>query len=288
MLTANRHIIRRAAPTAGALFLVFWFAGVAAAGAVGQPEAGGVGLPVMVTPVGQETQAFYNGVLLPIISFIALFVFALLVYVGWRFNEQTNPVPSKLTHHTGLEITWTLIPVLILLFISIPSFRLLAHQVEIPDAKVTIKATGNQWYWSYRYPEDQGGFAFDSMMKPEADLKPGDLRLLAVDNEVVVPVNEVVKVQVVTNDVIHSFAVPAFGVRIDAIPGRLNETWFKAETEGVYYGSCTNICGKDHAFMPIAVRVVSHEKYDEWLAEATVKFAKADAPLHVAADQARR
>lgn len=292
MLTGNRYIIRRAALTAGALFSILWFAGVAAAaGVVGQPEAGGVGLPVTVTPVGAETQFFYNGILLPIISFIALFVLGLLIYVGWRFNEQANPVPSKLTHHTGLEIVWTLIPVLILVFIAIPSFRLLSHQVEVPDANVTIKVTGNQWYWSYQYAKDQGGgFSFDQFMKPESEIKPenGDLRLLSVDNEAVVPVNEVVKLQVVASDVIHSFAVPAFSVRMDAVPGRLNETWFKIEREGLYYGQCTNICGKDHSFMPIAIRAVSRERYEAWLAEAKKKFAKADAPVRFAAGEARQ
>ena len=164
-------------------------------------------------------------VLLPIITFIALSVLGLLIYVAWRFNENANPVPSKLTHHTGLEIIWTLVPVLILVFIAIPSFRLLAHQVEIPPAKITIKVTGNQWYWSYKYPEDQGGgFGFDKVMKPEADLQPGDVRLLSVDNEAVVPVNEVVKLQITASDVIHSFTIPAFSIRMDAVPGRLNET----------------------------------------------------------------
>jgi len=283
MSTGNRHNISRGALAAAVALPVILLAGFAFAQVEGQPTPGGIGLPAMVTPVGHETQAFYNQVLMQIITFIALFVLGLLIYVVWKFNDQANPVPSKMTHNTWLEVVWTLIPVLILLFISIPSFRLLAHQVEIPESSVTIKVTGNQWYWSYKYPEDQGGgFGFDQMMKPEADLQPGDLRLLAVDNEAVVPVNEVIRVQLTANDVIHAFGVPAFGVRMDAIPGRLNQTWFKVEKEGVYYGQCFFICGKDHAYMPIAIRAVSRPDYEKWLAEAKQKFARNDAPVRVA------
>lgn len=243
----------------------------------------------MVTPVGHETQVFYNQVLMPIISFIALFVLGLLLYAMWTFNERANPTPSKITHHTGLEIVWTLIPVLILVVIALPSFRLMSHQVEIPDASVTIKVTGNQWYWSYKYPEDQGGgFGFDQLMKPEAELKPGELRLLAVDNEAVVPVNEVIRVQLTANDVIHAFGIPAFAVRMDAIPGRLNQTWFKIEKEGVYYGQCFFICGKDHAYMPIAIRAVSRPDYEKWLIEAKQKFARNDLDVRVAQNQEQR
>ncbi len=289
MLTGTRHISGRKALAAAAAFVpALLFAGLAAAQVEGQPSPGGIGLPAMVTPVGQETQWFYNGILMPIITFIALFVLGLLAYVVWRFNENANPVPSKFTHHTWLEIVWTLIPVLILLFIAIPSFRLLAHQVEIPEANVTIKVTGNQWYWNFKYPEDQGGgFAFDQLMKPESDLQPGDLRLLAVDNEALVPVNEVVKVQLTSNDVIHAFGVPSFGVRMDAIPGRLNQTWFKIEKEGVYYGQCFFICGKDHAYMPIVIRAVSRPDYEKWLAEAKQKFARNDTPVRVASSEQR-
>ena len=264
-------------------------AGLALAQVEGQPAPGGVGLPATVTDVGHDTQFFYNGILLPVITFIAISVLGLLLYVSWRFNENANPVPSKLTHHTGLEIVWTLVPILILVFISVPSFRLLTKQVEIPEAKVTIKVTGNQWYWSYKYPEDQGGgFGFDQLMKADADLEPGDVRLLSVDNEAVVPVNEVVKLQITAADVIHSFVIPAFSNRMDAVPGRLNETWFRAEKEGVYYGQCSKICGKDHAFMPSAIRVVSREKYEEWLAEAKKKYAVAETPVKLAASEAVR
>ncbi|MEK8124660.1 cytochrome c oxidase subunit II [Methylocystis sp. IM4] len=273
MSTGNRNFLSVGALAAAAALPVLLFAGFAYAQAEGQPTPGGIGLPATVTDIGRETQFFYNGILLPIITFIALSVLGLLLYVSWRYNEQANPVPSKLTHHTGLEIVWTLVPILILVVIAIPSFRILAHQVEIPESKITIKVTGNQWYWSYKYPEDQGGgFGFDQLMKPENELKEGEPRLLAVDNEAYVPVNEVVKLQITAADVIHSFVIPAFGVRMDAVPGRLNETWFRAEKEGVYYGQCSKICGKDHAFMPMAIRVVSREKYDEWLAESKRSF----------------
>jgi len=289
MSTGKRHIIPRGALAAAVALPVVLLAGFAYAQVEGQPTPGGVGLPATVTDVGRETQFFYNGILLPIITFIALSVLGLLLYVSWRFNEQVNPVPSKLTHHTGLEIIWTLVPILILVFISIPSFRLMAHQVEIPESKITIKVTGNQWYWSYKYPEDQGGgFGFDQLMKPESELKPGEPRLLAVDNEAVVPINEVVKLQVTAADVIHSYVIPAFSIRIDAVPGRLNETWFRAEKEGVYYGQCSKICGKDHAFMPSAIRVVSREKYDEWLAEAKKKFSAAESPVRLASGEQAR
>lgn len=284
MLNGKRHMLTRGALAAAAATPAILWAGFALAQVEGKPTPGGLGLPNMVTPVGVETQQFYNIVLMPIISFIALFVLGLLAYVVYRFNEQANPIPSKLTHNTPLEIVWTLIPVLILLFISVPSMRLLAHQVEIPEASVTIKVTGNQWYWSYKYPEDQGGgFGFDQMLIPESELKPGDIRLLSVDNEALVPVNEVVAVQLTSSDVIHAFGVPSFGVRMDAIPGRLNQTWFKVEKEGVYYGQCFFICGKDHAYMPIVIRAVSREKYDAWLAESKQKFSAAESPVRLAA-----
>lgn len=289
MFTVRQHKISRGALALVAALPVVFFAGIAFAQVEGVPTPGGIGLPATVTEVGRETQFFYNGILLPIITFIALAVLGLLLYVMWRFNEQANPVPSKLTHHTGLEIVWTLIPILILVFISVPSFRLLTKQVEIPESKITIKVTGNQWYWSYKYPEDQGGgFGFDQLMKQEADLQPGDVRLLAVDNEAVVPVNEVVKLQITAADVIHSYVIPAFSIRIDAVPGRLNETWFKAEKEGVYYGQCSKICGKDHAFMPSAIRVVSREKYDEWLAESKKKFSAAETKVRLASSEQAR
>ncbi|HUO54223.1 MAG TPA: cytochrome c oxidase subunit II [Rhodoblastus sp.] len=261
-------------------------AGLAALGAVpafaaqapgdGKPAPGEIGLQMANSPIADEIHAFHNGILLPIITVICLFVLALLIYVVVKFNEKANPQPSRTTHNTLLEVAWTVVPVLILVFIAIPSFRLLAHQLIIPKPDVTIKVTGNQWYWSYAYPQDQGGgFSFDSILIPEDQIDPakGQIRLLSVDNEAVVPVGKKIRFQVTASDVIHSFTVPAFGIRIDAVPGRLNETWFQAERTGIYYGQCSKICGKDHAFMPIAVRVVSAEDYAAWLVQAKKKFA---------------
>jgi cytochrome c oxidase subunit 2 len=230
---------------------------------VGAPRPWEVGLQPAATPVMEDIHNFH-AVVLPIVTVIALFVLVLLLVVIFRYNARANPVASQLTHHTGLEIAWTVVPILILVFIAVPSFRLLYFQQTIPQADMTIKATGSQWYWSYEYP-DQGGISFDANMIPEDQIKPGQPRLLAVDNEVVVPVNKVVRVQVTGADVIHSFAMPSFGIKIDAIPGRLNETWFKATREGVFYGQCSELCGTKHAYMPIAIRVVSDADFQSWV-----------------------
>jgi len=244
--------------------------------AAGHADPGQIGLQDPVTPIAHEIDNFYNNLLVPIIFAVSLFVLVLLVYVIFRYNEKANPVPSQLTHHTGLELAWTIIPVLILVVIAIPSFKLLNHQLILPQADITMKVTGHQWYWTYDYPKDQGGgFTFDSYIKTPDELKPGELRQLAVDNEAVVPVGKTIIVQVTSSDVIHSFTVPSFGIRIDAVPGRLNQTWFKAEREGVYYGQCSKLCGQNHAYMPIAFRVVSEDEYQEWLATAKKKFATA-------------
>lgn len=263
-------------------------AAMAAEGVIGHAVPGQMKLIEGETPIAREIDFFHNDILLPIIIIISLFVLALLIYVMYRFSEKRNPVPSRTTHHALLEVAWTIIPVLILVVIAVPSFRLLTHQLTLPKGDLTVKVTGKQWYWSYDYPKDQGGgFGFDSLMKDEKDLKPGDLRLLAVDNEAVVPVNKVVRVQVTAADVIHSFVIQSFGIRIDAVPGRLNETWFKAEKEGVYYGQCSKLCGKDHAFMPIVFRVVSEQKYAEWLAAAKKKYASAADRAIALADASR-
>ena len=246
----------------------------AMAAEAGHPVPGQIGFQVGVTPIATEIHHFHDYIILPIIIAICIFVAALLLICVFRFNERANPTPSKTTHHTGLEVAWTILPVLLLVIIAIPSFRLLTRQLVIPKADLTIKATGKQWYWSYDYPKDQdGGFGFDSVLKADADLKPEDIHLLSVDNEVVVPVDKVVRVQVTGADVIHSWVVQSLGSRIDAVPGRLNETWFKAEREGVYYGQCSKLCGKDHAYMPIAVRVVSQPAYQAWLDDAKKRFA---------------
>jgi cytochrome c oxidase subunit II len=251
----------------------------------GRADPAQIGFQTPVTPIAKEIVAFHDHLLMPIISLISLFVLGLLIYVIWRFNERANPVPSKTTHNTGLEIAWTVIPVIVLFVIAIPSFRLLTHELVIPAADVTVKVTASQWHWAYEYPKDQGGgFSFESYLKPQDEIKPqdGDIWLLSVDNEAVVPVNKTVVLQITAADVIHSFVVQSFGVRIDAVPGRLNETWFKAEREGVYYGQCSKLCGKDHAYMPIVFRVVSDDKYQAWLADAKKKFAVAPSSISVA------
>ena len=233
---------------------------------LGQPAPWEYKLQESATEVMDYITWFHN-FLFVLITLITLFVLALLVIVVVKFNAKANPVPSRTTHNTLVEVAWTLIPVLILVGIAIPSFRLLFLELDIPKADLTIKATGKQWYWSYAYP-DNGKFEFDSLMAQEK--QP---RLLGVDNEMVVPVNKIIRVQTTGADVIHSFAVPAFGIKIDAIPGRLNETWFKATKTGMFYGQCSELCGKDHAFMPIAVKVVSDQEFAAWVEDAKKKFA---------------
>ncbi len=232
---------------------------------IGQPIPGGWKIQPQVTEIGHEALWFHDVLLMPLITIISLFVLGLLAYVMFRFRAKANPVPSKTAHNTLIEIIWTLLPVLILLVIAVPSIRLLANQFAQPKPDLTIKVIGNQWYWTYQYP-DNGDFELVSNMLPEAEAKKrGEPRLLAVDERVVVPVNAIVKVVITSNDVIHSWAVPAFWTKLDAVPGRLNETWFKAEREGLYYGQCSELCGARHGFMPIAVEVVSKEKFGEWV-----------------------
>ena len=257
----------------------------AALAGLGQPSPWQVGLQQSASPV-MDNIIWFHDFLLYIISGIAGFVLVLLVVVMVRFNARSNPSPSRTTHNTLIEIAWTLIPIVILMVIAVPSFKLLFLQLNVPAADLTVKATGKQWYWSYSYP-DNGQFEFDSLMLKEGERKEGQPRLLAVDNEMVVPVNKTVRVITTGSDVIHSFAVPSFGIKIDAVPGRINETWFTATREGVYYGQCSELCGKDHAFMPIAVHVVSEQAFSAWVEEAKKKYARDEAlqPSTVAAAQ---
>ena len=261
--------------------------GVALAG-LGQPSPWQLNFQQSATPVMDDIASFHD-VLLYVIIAIAVFVLALLLVIMVRFNRRANPNPSRTTHNTLIEVAWTVLPIIILTGIAIPSFKLLFYQQNIPTADLTVKATGYQWYWTYTYP-DQGKFEFDSRMLADADRKgdkANEPRLLGVDNEMVVPVNKVVRV-IVTGDaggVIHSYTVPSFGIKIDAVPGRLNETWFQATREGKYYGQCSELCGKDHAYMPIAVRVVSDQEFAAWVELAKKKYARDDtiAPTAVAA-----
>ena len=252
-----------------------------------QPVDWQLGFQESVTPVMDRITNFHNNWLMPLITVISLFVLALLIYVMFRFNARSNPTPSNVTHNVLIEVVWTIVPVLILVAIAFPSISLLYYQDRIPEADITIKAIGHQWYWEYEYP-DHGGFFFEGRMVPDEDLKEGQPRLLATDNNVVLPVGKTIRVQVTSTDVLHAFAVPAFGVKIDAVPGRLNEIWFNVDKEGIYYGQCSELCGVEHAFMPIAVEVVSEQKFAAWVASAQREFGGLDvepATIDVAAKQ---
>ena len=231
---------------------------------IGQPSDS-ISLQTPVTPIGVEAHWFHDKVLMPLIIAISIFVLLLLLWVIFRYRRGANPTPSRNSHNTVLEIVWTLVPVLILVAIAVPSIRLLAHQYDPPRADLTLKVTGNQWSWDYEYPDY--GVSFTAHMLSDADARRlGEPRQLGVDHRVVVPVGAVVKVLVTSNDVIHSWGVPAFWVKMDAVPGRLNETWFRADREGVFYGVCYELCGAQHGYMPIAVEVVSRARFDQWVA----------------------
>lgn len=247
---------------------------------VGQPEPGQYGLQPAATALADELHHFHNVILMPLITVISLFVMSLLLWIIVRYNAKANPVPSKTTHHTGLEVVWTVVPVLILIMISIPSVKLLYHQLEIPKPDLTIKAVGHQWYWSYEYP-DNGNFTFDANLvtADAAEAKEKNvIRLLDTDNEVVLPVGKNIRIQVTAVDVIHSWTIPSFGIKHDGIPGRVNESWFNIDKPGIYYGQCSELCGVKHGYMPIKVRAVSPEEFDKWVAEAQAKFDKVEAP----------
>ena len=248
--------------------------GITAASAIAWaegPRPWEIGMQPPATPVKEQLEKFHDE-LLVIIFLIAGFVLGLLVWVIWRFNQRRHPVPTRTSHNTMVEMAWTVIPVVILVIIAIPSFKLMYYMDRVPNPDMTIKVTGHQWYWSYDYP-DQGDLSFDSNLIPESDLKPGQKRLLDVDNPLVVPVDTVIRVYVTGTDVIHSWFVPSFGVQEYAIVGRLNESWMKVEHPGVYYGQCNQICGVNHAFMPIKVEAVTKDEFQRWLADAKKKFA---------------
>jgi cytochrome c oxidase subunit 2 len=232
---------------------------------LGQPTPGGYDLQPAGDALKRQVIFFHNDILMPIIVGISLFVLVLLAIVVVKFNKHANPTPAQFTHNTPIEVAWTAAPVLILMFIAIFSFRLLYAYHDMPKPDLTVKVTGNQWYWSYAYP-DQGGFNFDSNMLPEDKAKAANVPYrLAVDNPMVVPVGKVVRVLVTGADVIHDFANPAFGLKTDAVPGKVNETWFKAEKAGIYYGQCSELCGTNHAFMPIEIDVVAPDKFNAWV-----------------------
>ncbi len=261
-----------------ALFGIWIDPALAVEPGLGQPYHGQIGLAAPATEVARDIHSFYDFVNIIIIA-IALFVLALLIYVMVRFRESANPTPSKTTHNTLLEVAWTVVPILILVAIAIPSFKLLMLQYTYPKPDLTVKAIGNAWFWEHEYP-DQGGFTITSNMLSDEEVAEKNKkglptpRLLAVDNEIVVPVNKVVHVLVTSNDVIHNWTIPSFGSKIDAVPGRLTSTWFRAEKEGIFYGQCSELCGLNHAFMPIGVRVVKQEVFDEWAGAMQAKDRK--------------
>jgi cytochrome c oxidase subunit 2 len=234
-----------------------------------------LGFQDAATPVMERIISF-NDVLLWICIVISAFVFILLMIIVFRFNRKRNPEPKKWSHNTLIEIVWTVVPVAILVAIAIPSLRLLYYQDRAADAEMTIKAIGHQWYWSYEYPDIGEDISFDAVMIPDEEIGEGQYRLLETDERVIVPVNTTVRMLITADDVIHSWAIPAFGVKLDGIPGRINETWFRATKEGVFYGQCSELCGTNHAFMPIAVEVVSKEAYAEWVEFAKEEYAQSD------------
>ena len=240
---------------------------------IGQPD-GRMGLQDQVTPIGTEAANFHDHWLITLCFSISIFVLILLAYAMWKFRRSANPTPSRNSHHTALEVAWTIVPVLILVAIAIPSIRLLRHQYSPPKADVTVKVVGNQWYWTYSYPDNGGFEIISNQLKEKKDVKAGERArtdadgppMLAVDERMVIPVHRVVKFIVTGNDVMHSFSVPAFWTKMDAVPGRLNETWVKVDRPGVYFGQCSELCGARHGYMPIAVEVVSDSDYAKWIA----------------------
>ena len=277
-----KRVFTQAAATLGAFSGLALGAGAAMAQdeVIGAPQPEQLGLQPPATSLAVELDNLHNYILTPIIFVIAIFVMILLLIVMFRFNAKRNPVPSKVTHNTLLEVAWTGIPVLILVLIAIPSFRLLYNQLDIPKPDLTIKAIGHQWYWSYVYPDD-GNFTFDARMvtAEEAVAKEQNVvRLLDTDEEVVLPVHKNIRIQITSDDVIHSWTIPSFGIKHDAVPGRVNESWFNIDKPGIYYGQCSELCGIQHAYMPIKVRAVSEEEFEAWVKEAQGKYDTVEAP----------
>lgn len=274
MSVLTRLLSRRAARALPALALTAIAAALAAshAWAANGPQPWEIDFQPAATPVMESLEWFHNVIILPIIFVIATFVLGLLLYVIVRYSARRNPVPSRTSHNSVIEMTWTIVPVVILVFIAIPSFKLMYYMDKAKDPQMTIKVTGHQWYWSYEFP-DQGKLSFNSSMVQDASLKPGQERLLTADNPLVVPVDTTIQVLVTSTDVIHSWFVPAFGVQEYAMPGRVNESWFRVERPGTYYGECNQLCGINHAYMPIEIHAVSKEAFQNWLKAAKQKFA---------------
>lgn len=241
-----------------------------------EPRNWQLGLVPPHSPVASEIQTFHDG-LLVVITLITIFVLGLLLYASWRFREKRNPTPSTTTHNTLIEILWTVIPIMILIGIAIPSFRLLYYADRTTEADMTLKIIGNQWYWTYEYP-DHGNFTFDANLVRDADLKPGQKRLMTTDNPVVLPVGRKVRLLMTASDVLHAWAVSPLGVRLDNVPGRTNETWVEIDKPGTYYGFCSELCGAGHAYMPIMVKAVPPAEFDQWVEKAKQAFGPVDTP----------
>jgi cytochrome c oxidase subunit 2 len=257
----------------GPLFALIGLAVGSGEAIAAQPEPWQLNFQPAASPVMERVESLHD-LLLWIIALISIFVLALLVFACLRFRASRNASPSRRTHHTLLEIAWTAVPVLILVVIAIPSFKLLYYMDRIPEPEMTLKAVGHQWYWSYEYP-DNGNFTFDAYMVADGDLQENQLRLLTTDNAVVLPVDTDIRVLVTATDVIHAWAVPAFGVKSDGVPGRINETWVRIEEPGMYYGQCSELCGDYHGFMPIMVRAVGKQEFEAWTKLAQEQFARA-------------
>lgn len=247
-----------------------------AAAAEGQAVPWQMDLQPAASPVAEQIHSF-NYLMVAVEVGISIFVLALMAYIMWRFRAKRNPVPSKRTHNSALEVLWTAVPVLILVIIAVPSLKLLFFMDRTHDADMTLKVVGHQWYWSYEYP-DHGDFTFDSLMIPDDELEPGQPRLLAVDEPVVLPIDTDIRILMTSDDVIHAWAVPALGLKTDTVPGRINETWVRINREGTYYGQCSELCGINHGFMPIAVEAVSKEAFEKWVEQAKVDYADAGRP----------
>ena len=271
----SRRIILRY--KSGVAFLITAFAAFMASGAnAAEPKPWQMNFQPAATPVMEKITEFHN-LLLTVEVGIVIFVLALMLIIIFKFN----PEPSKTTHNTPLEVIWTVIPIVILIIFSVPSMKLLFFMDKAQNPEMTLKIVGHQWYWSYQYP-DHGGFEFDSNMIPDEEIKPGQRRLLDVDNQVVLPANTEVRLLMTSEDVIHNWAIPAFGVKLDTVPGRTNETWVKVTKPGTYYGQCSELCGVNHGFMPVAVKVVSKDEFKQWVTKAKKEFAKVkDAPVKV-------
>jgi cytochrome c oxidase subunit 2 len=265
--------------------VLFALVALGAGEAAATPQPWQLGFQEPATPVMAQLNSLHN-LLLWIISGISLFVLGLLAYVCYRFRASANPTSSRKTHNTILEIAWTAIPVLILVVIAIPSFKLLYYMDVTTEPEMTVKAIGRQWYWTYEYP-DNGNFTFDAFIVEDEDLEEGQLRLLTTDNKVVVPVDTDIRLLTTASDVLHSWAMPQFGVKMDAVPGRINETWFRVDEPGTYYGQCSELCGVNHGFMPIMLEAVSKEDFQAWVEQAQQEYAKVDSGFDVAVQSAR-